>query len=59
MGDIDGPDIAKRVYEYLFGPESEYLHPDTIPYALDYAVRSLRHRGVRASRWVPYVHMGV
>jgi len=59
MGDIDGPVVAKFVYEALFHGEDEYIDPEVIPYALDAAVGILRERGVRPSRWAPYLHIGV
>lgn len=59
MGDIDGPIVARRVYEELFRNNSEHLDPDVIPYALDDAVSELRQQGLHVSRWAPYVHIGV
>lgn len=34
MGDVDGPLVAKRVYEEPFDGEDNLLDPDRIPYAL-------------------------
>lgn len=59
MDDIDGPTVAKTVYEELFRGEGEMLDHEAIPYALDLAVQKLRARGLSASRWAPYVHYGV
>ena len=59
MDDFDGPIVAKTIYEELFHPGAETLDPKTIPYALDSAVRKLRASGLVASRWAPYVHLGV
>ena len=59
MGDVDGSVIAETVYEELYGAGTEVLDPDAIPYALDLAVRKLRAKGLAASRWAPYVHIGV
>jgi hypothetical protein len=59
MSDIDGPMVAKRVYEELFHANAEYLDPDAIPYALDAAVADLRAEGLHPSRWAPYVHFGI
>lgn len=59
MGDMDGPVVAKRVYEELFRGKEEYLDPDSIPYALDAAVGSLREQRLHPSRWAPYVHFGI
>ena len=59
MGDLDGPIVAKTIYEELFHTGVETLDPETIPYALDSAVRKLRASGLAASRWAPYVHLGV
>ena len=61
MGDVDGPVVAETVYKELYqgGADSEVLDPDAIPYALDLAVRKLRAKGLAASRWAPYVHIGV
>ena len=58
MDDIDGPTVAKIVYEELYRAGAEMLDLDTIPYALDLAVRKLRASGLSASRWAPYVHFG-
>ena len=59
MDDLDGPVVAKTVYEELFRGGPEVLDLDSIPYALDLAVRKLRAKGLAASRWAPYVHFGV
>ena len=60
MDDIDVPTVAQTVYEELYhAGASGVLDPDTIPYALDLAVRKLRAKGLSASRWAPYVHIGV
>lgn len=59
MEDLDGPVVAKTVYEELFRNGAEALDPDAIPYALDLAVQSLRAKGLAASRWASYVHLGV
>ena len=58
MGDVDGPVIAETVYEELY-PAGGALDPDAVPYALDRAVRKLRAKGLSASRWAPYIHLGV
>lgn len=59
MGDADGPIIAEKVYGALFAGDSEHLDPDAVPYALASAVKELRERGYHASRWAPYVHVGI
>ena len=59
MDDVDGPAVAKRVYEEIFNCDSEYIDPDTIPYALDAAVGELRQRKLHPSRWAPYIHLGI
>ena len=58
MGDIDGPVVAKTVYEELFGTKEDFLDPDTVPYALDNAVRGLRERRIHPIRWATYAHFG-
>jgi CHAT domain-containing protein len=58
MGDVDGPEIAKTVYEEMFKGDSEYLDPEVIPYALDAAVQKLREMDPNPSRWAPYIHIG-
>lgn len=58
MDDIDGPIVAKTVYEELYRPGADVLDPNAVPYALDLAVRKLRAQGLSASRWAPYVHLG-
>lgn len=59
MDDVDGPTVAKVVYEALFSGEGEFTDTEVIPHALDAAIRLLRERGVRPSRWAPYVHIGI
>ena len=59
MGDIDGPEVAKKVYEEIFSGDSEFIDPDIIPYALDNAVGELRKRKLHPSRWAPYIHLGI
>ena len=59
MGDVDGPIVAKTVYEAIFAGQSEYLDAEVIPYALDDAVQALRRRGLSSSRWATYVHLGL
>jgi hypothetical protein len=56
MGDEDGPEVAKTVYEALFAQESVEL--DTVPRALDAAVRKLRAQGVAPERWATFIHLG-
>jgi hypothetical protein len=58
MDDVDGPLVAKIVYERLFAGNSDCLDPEIIPWALDAAVRKLRHMGLPPSRWACYVHVG-
>lgn len=59
MGDPDGPIVAKKVYEDLFRDNGALLDPDAIPYALDEVMHDLRRQGLHASRWAPFVHLGV
>lgn len=59
IGDVDGPAVAKRVYEEIFGGDSEYIDSESIPYALDAAVGELRHRKLHPSRWASYIHLGI
>jgi CHAT domain-containing protein len=59
IGDVDGPIIAKKVYEELFAGEDEELDFDIVPYALDAAVCKLRAQGLEPSRWAPYIHIGM
>lgn len=56
MGDADGPFVAKCVYEEIM--KDEIFDLDTVPYALDAAVRQLRKRGLAPSRWATFIHMG-
>jgi hypothetical protein len=56
MGDEDGPDVARLFYEKLF--EAGTIDVDAVPRALDYAVTSLRRRGVSPERWATFIHMG-
>jgi hypothetical protein len=59
MQDIDGPRISESVYEEVFKGDSEYINPDNIAYALDRAVRRLRHEVKDPMRWAPYIHLGI
>jgi CHAT domain-containing protein len=59
MGDVDGPVVAKTVYEALFAGEGDMLNFDVVPYALDAAVQKLRAQGLEPSRWAPYIHIGM
>ena len=59
MDDIDGPTVAKTVYEELYSTGAEVLDLEAIPYALDLAIKKLRAKGLAASRWAPYVHLGI
>jgi hypothetical protein len=56
MNDEDGPDVAHWFYESLFA--EEHLDLDQIPYALDEAVTKLREKGVPASQWALFIHVG-
>ncbi|KAF9458486.1 CHAT domain-containing protein, partial [Collybia nuda] len=57
MNDQDGPIVATKVYSQLF--KNEVLDTDEVPYALDDAMRELRERGLRPSRWALFIHMGI
>jgi hypothetical protein len=59
MRDVDGPTIAKSLYEDVFSGDSEYINPDDIAYALDAAVVHLRHDVKDPMRWAPYIHLGI
>jgi hypothetical protein len=56
MNDIDGPFVAERIYKRVF--HNGVLNLDLVPYALDAAIGELRQRGVDASRWATFVHIG-
>jgi hypothetical protein len=56
MRDDDGPLIAQAFYEKLF--EGKTITADTIPYALDHAVRKLRESGAPVERWATFIHVG-
>jgi hypothetical protein len=57
MSDTDGPDVAQWFYESLLGNES--IHADSVAYALDAAVQTLKARiPSEPRRWAPYIHMG-
>ncbi|EIN12559.1 hypothetical protein PUNSTDRAFT_49852 [Punctularia strigosozonata HHB-11173 SS5] len=58
MGDVDGPLVARTVYEELFHGDSDYLDPQVVPYALDTAMQKLRAIDPTPSRWAPYIHIG-
>ncbi|EIN09410.1 hypothetical protein PUNSTDRAFT_133202 [Punctularia strigosozonata HHB-11173 SS5] len=59
MEDVDGPMVAESVYKEIFDGDSEYIHPDTVPYALDTAVQRLRQEHPDPNRWAPYIHLGM
>ncbi len=59
MNDADGAKVAQTVYQQLFAAEVPYLDPDTVAYALDDAVRRMRREGIQASRWAPFIHLGI
>jgi hypothetical protein len=59
MEDVDGPKIAKWVYEAVFRGDCEYIDPDDIAYALDAAVRRLQYEVKDPMRWAPYIHLGI
>lgn len=59
MDDVDGPVVAKKVYEELFAGDEELFNPNSIPYALDAALQQLRKQNLQPARWAPYVHFGV
>jgi hypothetical protein len=59
MEDVDGPRIAKSLYEDVFKSDSECINSDDIAYALDAAVRHLRHEVKDPMRWAPYIHLGI
>jgi hypothetical protein len=56
MSDEDGPDVARWFYESLFSRGDIDL--DHIAYSLDGAVTKLREKGVPASRWALFIHIG-
>jgi hypothetical protein len=56
MNDEDGPNVAQSFYKSLFAREE--LDLDGIAYALDEAVTSLRRKGVPASWWSLFIHIG-
>jgi CHAT domain-containing protein len=58
MDDVDGPTIADAVYRELYTGEEDTLDLDSVPYALDAAVRTLRMQGCDVSRWATYIHVG-
>jgi hypothetical protein len=56
MQDRDGPEMAWRFYSRLF--EKDTIDADSIPYALDGAVRELRESGASPERWATFIHLG-
>jgi hypothetical protein len=56
MDEEDGPDVARWFYEGLFAKRR--LDLDDIAFALDGAVAKLRQKGVPASRWAGFIHIG-
>ncbi|KAF9063099.1 CHAT domain-containing protein [Rhodocollybia butyracea] len=61
MADVDGPEMAKDFYSYLFSDEnlSRCNEVGAQARALSDAVRKMRERkGVTLERWVNFVHIG-
>jgi hypothetical protein len=56
MNDQDGPEVAKVFYQKLFAKSEISVHD--IPYALDHAIATLKHKGVPPERWATFIHMG-
>jgi len=56
MRDSDGPKVARIVYEQLMKEETVDL--DTVPYALDAAIRILRQTGSPPQQWATFIHFG-
>jgi hypothetical protein len=56
MHDEDGPNVTRWFYEALFARDT--LDLDDIAYALDLAIAKLREKGVPASRWAAFIHIG-
>jgi hypothetical protein len=56
MADADGPTVATCVYKALF--KEAMFDLNSVPYALDDAVRLLREQKVKPERWSVFVHMG-
>lgn len=56
MGDLDGPIVARVVYEEL--TQVDAFNPEDVPYALDTAVHKLRSQGAPPHRWAPFIHLG-
>jgi hypothetical protein len=54
MEDVDGPRIAKSLYNGIFKGDFGYINPDDIAYALDSAVFRLRHEVKNPMRWVKH-----
>jgi len=56
MGDVDGPEVARMVYEEL--TKEDVLRLDTIPFALDAVLVKLRRSGVPPHRRATFIHIG-
>jgi hypothetical protein len=56
MKDSDGPDVAKVFYEKLFANHT--INVDSVPYALDDAVTTLRKSRAPWERWATFIHIG-
>lgn len=55
--DSDGPFIARDFYTELF--KDHPFDSSRAAYALHHATTELRKLDVSASRWVPFIHIGV
>jgi CHAT domain-containing protein len=58
MADIDGPDVAKDFYKYMFREAGGIGDFRDSAMALNYATREMRKRGVPVDRWINFVHIG-
>jgi hypothetical protein len=57
MGDVDGPEVARTLYDGLFSKEK--LDLEDVPYLLDDAIQGLRERSPKAfHRWATFIHTG-
>ena len=59
MEDSIGQQLAEVLYGHLLQCPGDYLDPDIIAFALDEATQKLCESHVPASKWAPFVHIGL
>jgi hypothetical protein len=58
MEDIDGRDVAKDFYDYMFREHGNMANLRDSAKALNLANQAMRIRGIAVDRWIKFVHIG-